>query len=207
MDTKRPAIDVIHERRRYDSSEVRSERIEGKGMPDIVGYAAVFNEVIPLDSRGKYTEEVAPGAFSEALARHDDVRALFNHDPSSLLGRTKANTLQLAEDDKGLFVRILPPDDELGRRVIGLIERGDLSQMSFGFSIEKEEVVKEEGKPTHFIIRQVKLYDVSPVTFPAYPMTEVEIKRSIQSRLVVEDGRAEKALRDRKRRMLIMTCK
>jgi HK97 family phage prohead protease len=83
-------------------------------LPDIIGYAAVFNQRIDM---GLWTEEVLPGAFTETISRSDDVAALFNHDPNLVLGRTP-NTLSLRQDDHGLHMTIQPPDIEIGRSVV-----------------------------------------------------------------------------------------
>lgn len=142
-------------------------------LPEIEGYAAIFNSTTDL---GPFTESVAPGAFRASLERKDDVRALFNHDANLILGRTSSGTLSLAEDDRGLKVRITPPDTSLGRDLLTSIARGDVSQMSFGFYIEAEEMNNEKDrKKPHFTITEARLFDVSPVTFPAYEATEVSV--------------------------------
>jgi uncharacterized protein len=138
----------------------------------IVGYAAVFSTRTDL---GFCTEEIAPGAFRDSLSRKDDVRALFNHDPSLVIGRTP-DTLRLWEDEKGLRYEITPPDTSLARDLVTNIRSGIVSQSSFGFIVDSEEVDKTGNKP-HFIVRKATLFDVSPVTFPAYKETEVSLAR------------------------------
>jgi hypothetical protein len=149
--------------------ELRAE--EGDGQRSIVGYAAVFNSL--SEDLGGFRERIAPGAF--AGAADADVRALFNHDPNLVLGRSTAGTLTLGEDEVGLKIRITPPDTQYARDVMALIERGDVSQMSFGFRTVKDDWEQGDGG-TIRTLQQVSLYDVSPVTFPAYPATHVQMR-------------------------------
>jgi len=138
----------------------------------IVGHAAVFNVV---GDGGFFREKIAPGAFSKSIER-DDVRALFNHDPNFVLGRNTAGTLTLREDEKGLWVEVDPPDTQFARDLKVSIQRGDISQMSFGFEIINEERQKgEEKEPDLYVIREAKLWDVSPVTYPFYKETDVSV--------------------------------
>lgn len=187
-------------RARYDAQM----RIDANDSSErvISGYAAVFNsetEICP-----GITESIASGAFADSISRGDDVRALFNHDPSLILGRTKAETLFLTEDDKGLFSKILLPDTQLGRDLATSIARGDISQMSFGFWIESESREIKADKTVHYVITKAKLFDVSPVTFPAYEETEVSLERSFSVEInkrrlnqLQESAKAELELRDR----------
>lgn len=163
------------QRKKYllHDAELRSEKNGESALPEIIGYASVFNQRIDM---GLWTEEVLPGAFTESLARNDDVAALFNHDPNLVLGRTP-KTLSLRQDDHGLHMSILPPDIEIGRSVVKWIERGDIKKASFGFYIDAEEADFTSKKP-HFKIKKVTLFDVSPVTYPAYAGTNVDLKRS-----------------------------
>ena len=171
----------VKRRMRFDAQELRAEQSE-TNLPAIVGYAALFDVTADL---GWVTESIAKGAFRESLERKDDVRALFNHDPNFVLGRSKAGTLDLVEDDKGLRVKILPPDTTLGRDIVKSIERGDISQMSFGFYIDSEIASYPESSKPHFTILRASLFDVSPVTFPAYEETEVDVKSLRDSRMSV----------------------
>lgn len=185
------------EQRACLDTKFRVLRSEGD-PPKIEGYAAVFNRETDL---GWFAEKVAPGAFRDSITRGDDVRALFNHDPSLILGRTKAGTLELLEDDFGLFCRITPPDTQLGRDLTQSIERGDISQMSFGFTIDEETQVKRDGDKTLYVLNKVSLFDVSPVTFPAYEDTKVSIQRQERMQKESQSSRrspiAEKEKRDR----------
>jgi len=136
----------------------------------ITGYAAVFNTEADL---GFFREVIAPGAFRAALEQRQDVRALWNHDTSKVLARTKNRTLSLAEDAHGLRVAFTPADTQAGRDALTLIARGDVDQMSFQFRAVEEEWLDAQGvKPLRRLLR-VNLFDVSPVAFAAYPTTTV----------------------------------
>lgn len=154
-------------------------RVEGDGEepPRIVGYAAMFDkESTPLVFDGvKFVEKIAAGAFAKTIAEAD-VRALINHDPSQVLGRTRAGTLRLAEDERGLKVEIDPPDTQLARDLLVSMRRGDVNQMSFGFQVVKDDYLDEGAKKKIRLLREVKLFDVSVVTFPAYPQTRVVVR-------------------------------
>jgi HK97 family phage prohead protease len=154
-------------------TELRTAETEGKRT--IEGHAAVFQRWSELlGGIFPFKEKVRAGAFSKTI-ESDDIRALFNHDPNHVLGRNKAGTLELAEDNQGLFVRIYPPDTGWARDLQVSIDRGDISQMSFGFTVEKDRWSDEGGIDTRELL-EVKLYDVSPVTFPAYPDTDVSVR-------------------------------
>ncbi len=144
-----------------------------EGQPrKISGYASMFNS--PTDIGGYFTEQVAPGAFTAAIGR-DDVRALFNHDPNFVIARTTNKTLTLSEDDKGLYFEATPPDTQWARDLISSIDRGDVSQCSFGFEVTKC-IWDETIDPPVRTIQEVILYDVSLVTFPAYEDTSVSMR-------------------------------
>ena len=133
----------------------------------IEGYAALFDTRTDLVW---FDETIAPGAFDEADM--SDVVALFNHDPNLPLARTSSGTLDLKIDERGLFYSFEVPDTSTGRDLLTLIERGDISQSSFAFTINKESWTDEQGEKTLRTIEKIeKLYDVSPVTYPAYSET------------------------------------
>jgi hypothetical protein len=139
----------------------------------IGGYAALYNVETVIGDW--FRERIAPGAFDVAVTR-DDVRALFNHNPDLILGRTSRGTLRLVADATGLAYEIdLDLEDPDAQRVLRKVRRGDVSQSSFGFLVTAEDWPKpvEAGKLPLRIIRAVELFDVSPVTFPAYPDTSV----------------------------------
>jgi len=159
------------ERRSTDIRELRVERAEGRATR-IGGYAALYNsESMDL---GGFVERIAAGAFDGSLA--GDVRALWNHDPNHVLGRTQAGTLRLSSDARGLGFEVDLPDTTLGRDVAVSIERRDVSGMSFGFRTIRDQWAKlGPGKWLRTLL-EAELFDVSPVTFPAYPQTEVGLR-------------------------------
>lgn len=144
--------------------------------PKLVGHAAVFNRDSELIF-GSFIERIAPGAFAESIAKPDDIRALINHDPNLILGRNVSKTLALREDDEGLQVEIDPPKTSYAQDLLESTRRGDISQMSFGFETLVDQWERgEDGKPDVRTLLKVRLFDVSPVTFPAYPDTDVAVR-------------------------------
>lgn len=159
------------ERRAYALDVLKVERAD-KDAPRIVGHAAVFNQWAEIG--GFFREQVRPGAFTRAI-REDDIRALFNHDANLILGRKKAGTLELREDETGLHTITLPGDQSYARDLLVALERGDVDQMSFGFRTLKDEWNYDARIPERTLI-EVELFDISPVTFPAYPTTDVGVR-------------------------------
>lgn len=149
--------------------------------PKIVGHAAVFNQ--PCDM-GYFTETMLPGAFTETIMQ-DDIRALFNHDPNMILGRNTAGTLSLSQDATGLAMEITPGDRSYELDLMKSIKRGDISQASIGFQT-LERTIRETPDMLYRDITKVKLWDVSPVTFPAYESTNVSMRSSLQAILETE---------------------
>lgn len=147
-------------------------REDGEGLY-IEGYFSVFNSNYEIWPGA--TESVAPGAFSNTLS--DDVRALINHDTTLVLGRNKANTLELKEDSRGLWGKItINPNDSDAMNLYERVKRGDVDQCSFGFDILKEDTEFREDGSIHWTIREVKLYEVSCCTFPAYEDTSISAR-------------------------------
>lgn len=146
--------------------------------PGIEGYAAVFNQL--SEDLGGFRETIMPGAFRDCLATKPDVRALVNHDANLVLGRTTAKTLALDEDDTGLRFSCNLPDTQAARDLLTSIKRGDISQCSFGFYVRKQKFAEEDdGEGNSSLIRElhaVDLFDVSAVTFPAYPQTSLDVR-------------------------------
>ena len=138
----------------------------------IAGYAAVFNS--DADIGGYFREIIAPGAFAETL-KDADVRALVDHDSGRVIGRVKAGTLRLQEDDRGLAVEIDLPDTTDGRDLAELVGRGDIDGMSFGFVVRHDEWDETVDPPTR-TIRAVDLREVSAVTWPAYADTSLAMR-------------------------------
>ena len=158
----------------FEVTEVR--KVDGEPTR-IEGYAAVFNKL--SDDLGGFREKINPGFFSDVLG--DDVRALFNHDDNMVLGRTKNDTLTLEQDDKGLKVSITPPDTTYARDLITLMDRGDVNQMSFQWITAEDEWDESNlKKVVRTLIKAKSLWDVSPVTFPAYPQTKAGLRSAKQ---------------------------
>lgn len=140
----------------------------------IEGYFAVFNSDYEIFSDA--FESVAPGAFSNTLG--GDIKALCDHDTRLVLGRNKAGTLELREDSHGLWGKItINPNDSDAMNLYERVKRGDVDQCSFGFEIVKEDTEFRDDGSVHFTIREVKLYEVSVVTFPAYAETSVSARK------------------------------
>ena len=138
----------------------------------ITGHAAVFDRETNIG--GMFREVIRPGAFSAALLRRDDVRALFNHDPNFVLGRTSAGTLRLSQDERGLKYEIDPPTATWVRDLRESIKRGDVRESSFAFRIHQERWV--QGQTPLREVLEAELFDVSPVTYPAYTTTTVSAR-------------------------------
>lgn len=140
----------------------------------IEGYFSVFDSRYWLWDEAY--ETIERGAFEGQTTQ--DVRALVNHDSTLVLGRTTAGTLELREDERGLWGRItINQADQDAMNLYERVKRGDVSQCSFGFDIMEQDVEYREDGPTVWHIRKVKLYEVSVVTFPAYEETAVEARK------------------------------
>lgn len=140
----------------------------------IEGYFVVFNSIYEMWDGA--TESIAPGAFDNTLS--DDIRALVNHDSTLVLGRTAAHTLELTQDERGLFGRIkINPNDSDAMNLYARVQRGDVSQCSFGFDILSEETDFRDDGSVHWTITDVKLYEVSCCTFPAYEATSINARK------------------------------
>lgn len=186
-------------RRCFSMSKLAVESRESEKRT-IVGHAAVF-DTLSVDLWG-FREKIAPGAFAESI-KEDDVRALFNHNPDYVLGRNKAGTLRMVEDDKGLAIEIDPPDTQVARDVVTSIGRGDISQMSFGFQLVADEWDYSDRTNPIRTLKKVKLYDVSPVTYPAYEDTDVELK-SIQEKIAAWEKQSKSLTSNHRRRLGLM---
>jgi hypothetical protein len=149
----------------------------------LVGHAAVFN--VEAVIAGMFREIIAPRAFRKSI-KESDVRALFNHDPAHVLGRNKAGTLRLSEDEVGLSYEVDLPDTQTARDLWTSIDRGDITQSSFAFETVRElraEPDSEAGETLPlFTVKEARLWDVSPVTYPAYEQTDV-VARSAAERM------------------------
>ncbi|PDS67889.1 HK97 family phage prohead protease [Rhizobium phaseoli] len=157
----------------------------------LVGYAAVFERLAMIG--GYFQEKIAPGAFATAI--QGDIRALVDHDPGRVIGRNKSGTLRLQEDGKGLRVEIDVPDTTDGNDLWVLVERGDISGMSFGFRVTKE-TWDETGDVPVRTIQALELMEVSAVAFPAYEDTTIGLRSLTAARA---EGGARNAAAARRR--------
>lgn len=144
-----------------------------------------------------FVEYIQPGAFQEAIKR-SDVRALKNHDPNLILARTGAG-LELIEDETGLLYRFEAPDTTVGDDMLKDIRSGRIKESSFAFTVKKQRW-EEERNGDEYILKRVieevdELFDVSPVTYPAYPETSVQARSKVKE---MTDKTPYQAIRQRK---------
>lgn len=165
--------------RRYNAAHRMKITKREDGTTSIGGYAAVYyrdgDPTTEFELWPGVRERVVPGAFDRAIRERQDVRGLFNHDPNHVLGRVQSGTLALSADGIGLRYELTLPDTQSGRDVAVMIERGDVSGSSFAFNVVKQSWVRGDD----FDVRELAdldLFDVSPVTFPAYTGTSVGIR-------------------------------
>lgn len=155
--------------------------VESRSADDkmtVAGYAAVFGDT--ADIGGYFKEVIAPGAFTRTL-KSNDIRAYYAHDRGRVLGRQSAGTLRIREDDKGLAVEIDLPDTSDGRDVRTLVDRGDVSGMSFSFRAIREEWNEATTPPTRTLY-ELEVYEVSVVSEPAYGGTSVALRSLDEAR-------------------------
>ena len=160
-----------------DKIECRESR-SGKHFT-LTGHAAVYNRWSDElhTFAGSFREKIAPGAFRNVLRRKPDVRLLFNHDANFPLARTKSGTLELTEDDQGLAVRAQLAPTSFGNDLRMAMERGDVDQMSFAFTVGADEWDDSDKNSITRTIREFDdLFDVSVVTYPAYPDTDAVVR-------------------------------
>lgn len=162
----------------------------------IEGYFAVFNSNYDLGMG--MSESIAPGAFTSTLA--DDVRALVNHDTTLVLGRTSAHTLDIRQDEHGLWGKVrINPNDSDAMNLYARVKRGDVTQCSIGFDILDEETEYRDNGDVHWTIKSVKLWEVSACTFPAYEETAIAARSQDKAEL---QKRATEAWREKSIRRL-----
>lgn len=192
--------------RRFFHQPLKFAEIEENGVKKqddnvIEGYAAVFNK--DSEDFGGWNERISPGAFRGVL--QDDAVALFNHSMNLVLGRNGVN-VTITEDDNGLLTRIKVPDTSLGRDIKELVRSGIISKMSFAFTVAEERYVKgkDGANDMRIIDKMQRLYDVSPVTYPAYPDTSIAA-RGFKKMNATEEIR--KALTEQQTRIIYRTLK
>jgi len=175
----------MNEERRYREIEVRAVGEDDKKI--IEGYAVVYDS--PTELWG-ITEIIRKGAATEALKKSDEF-VLWNHEASQPMARRKNGTLEVKEDDKGVYIKADVSGTEWGRKGYEAIKSGVTDKMSFAFTVKEEEWKKEEGSDD-FNVREItkfeELFDYSPVTYPAYQDTDLTARKNIAFRNKPEPG-------------------
>ena len=174
-------------------------RVAGSGDPQkknelvVTGYAALFGS--RSEDLGGFVEEIDRGAFADSLKKNSlDVRFLINHDSNLVLARSKNGTLELSEDERGLriYARVAPYSYAEDLKIA--IERGDIDQMSFAFTVEEDSwAAAEDGTPLRRVHRVKDLFDVSVVTYPAYQETKTEVLARAIDRGDIENAKTSPA--------------
>src|SRR5476649_2469070 len=201
---RRGKIPMNDRETRCYSGEVRAQSSTDEPTR-IIGYGSVFNS--RSEPLWGFREIIKPGAFDDVLG--DDVRGLFNHDPNYILGRSSANTLTLSVDERGLQYTLIAPDTQTIRDlVIAPMMRGDITQSSFAFRVAPDGerwYEDEEG----IVIREVsqfsRLFDVSPVTYPAYQEADSGVRSLKAWQEARDSGALQKAINERMARERLLT--
>ena len=167
-------MDRLTENRSFTFAAVEERQDQDSDTLLFTGYASVFDKPYGVrDSRGQYNETIKPGAFKKTLQEQDDVRFLVNHDGIPL-ARTSSGTLNLEEDEYGLFVRAeLDPSNPTVAEVASAMKRGDLNEMSFAFAAMRDDFNQNGDERT---VSEARLYDVSVVTYPANPWAGAKLR-------------------------------
>jgi HK97 family phage prohead protease len=199
---KRKVNQGQHETRIF-AAEVRAQTPEGETLAHIVGYGAMFDK--RSENLGGFREIIKKGAFDEVLDQ--DVRGFLNHDPNYVLGRTTSGTMTLSVDERGLHYDITPPDTQTIRDlVITPMARGDINQSSFTFIVARDGdhwYEDDEGVIIREIRKVSRLFDVSPVSIPAYPDTTAasrgltDFEQNKQTLIDSIDGKEQHQRRER----------
>lgn len=188
--------------KRHYMGEVRAE-VDGDNNT-IIGYGSVFNK--RSENLGGFREIIAPGAFDDVL--NDDVRALFNHDANIILGRSSNNTLALSVDDEGLRYEITAPATQYVKDVVlAPMHRGDVRESSFHFRVARDGDTWEEddeGVVIRTINRVQRLFDVSPVTYPAYPDAAAGMRSMNAWKEACQSGAVKRAINERQSRERVL---
>ena len=179
--------------RRFTADALQIRAAEGDdGKTTIMGRAVVYNvwTRIGPESWG-WMERIAPGALADSL-RDSGIYATFNHNFNQLLGRVSNDTLRMTDGPKGLDVEIDPNlDTDIGRQVLAFVKRRDVRGMSFAFSVDKYEIeyAKKKGDMDRITIAKAKLYELGPVTNPAYTQTSAKLRSEIDEYRSQEEER------------------
>lgn len=168
-------MNVGREVRTYEIAALRAEPVDGIVAGRVAGHAAVFG--VEAIINGLFREVIRPGAFTDSIGR-DDVRMLINHDPNLIVGRNRAGTLTLREDETGLAIEAMLPNTSYGRDLAVSVKRGDITQMSFAFSVEDggESWNRSADALPLRVVTQARLWDVSAVTYPAFTTTDLALR-------------------------------
>lgn len=175
------------------------------------GYAIVYNALSEPLYGDLFRERIKSGAFTKSLAQDDQV-CLWGHDTRYVLGRKSAGTLILREDEKGLYFEVELPNTTWARDLKESVNRGDIKQMSFGFKVKEDEwiddedIIKEYGMPIREV-EEIVLREISLVTFPAYPQTNVRDKNDIYVPMppikITDDGFEDRTITYKKKLNLL----
>ncbi|MDM3155741.1 HK97 family phage prohead protease [Citrobacter sp. Cf122] len=186
------------------SGEVRAEQHDQQPTR-IIGYGSVFNS--RSEPLWGFREIIKPGAFDDVLG--DDVRGLFNHDPNFILGRSTSGTLKVSTDERGLRYDIEAPDTQTIRDlVLAPMLRGDINQSSFAFRVARDGerwYEDEEGVVIREISRLSRLFDVSPVTYPAYTEADSGVRSMKAWQEARDSGALQLAINQRMARERVLT--
>ena len=197
------------EKRVFTASSLEIRKSGDGEKKTLRGYAAVFNSL--SENLGGFREQISPGAFRSSIGPDADVKAFWNHNSDIVLGRTTSGTLRLVEDETGLAIEIDPP--ESARSFVESVERGDVSQMSFGFSVrpDGDRVEIDDDGMMIRTLTDIRLFEVSPVAMPAYPATSISQRtlEDLQRRATPEkqETSEETARRVRMKRKLVSALK
>lgn len=196
------AVPIGYERRSGPQGELRVAEDDDGKMATISGYAALYG--VLSEDLGGFRERIQRGAFTRTLADKADVRALVDHQTGLMtLARTANDTLELTEDSKGLHVRFTSPDTNAGRDVVELVRLGTLSQQSFAFRVPKGGQGWEEDEDgTIRTVLDLDLFDISIVTYAAYPQTNVNVAVRSLAAWQTERDRAAENQRELNKRLL-----
>ena len=187
VESKRKRNEIIAEEEKdernlknYNQMEKRIFNIETRvdstedGRDLVVGHASVYDS--RSNNLGGFYEYIERGAFTEELIANSDVRALINHDPNLILARNTSGTLNLTADERGLKYEFEMPETSYGKDLAISMKRGDITQSSFAFTVAEDDwSTDDEGNNIRTIKKIDRLYDVSPVTYPAYNMAESDL--------------------------------
>ena len=163
---------TIMEKRIFNIENRFETREDGQEV--VVGYGSIWNS--RSENLGGFYEYISPDAISQETIDKSDVRALINHDPNLVLARSTAGNLSLSVDEKGLRYEFSIPETSYGKDLAINMKNGNINQSSFAFTVGSDEwSTDEDGNDIRTITSIEKLYDVSPVTYPAYSQAESDL--------------------------------